>query len=191
MNLKKILKKIKLAESTISTLLGIVVVLVVGVLIYRYFQNTGLKTNQQTFPEEKKEETQPSTNNLVKPENQTYTIQKGENLWTIATKIYGSGYNWVDLANANKITDPNIIFPGMQINLPQANVRLAVKKTPSISVTVKPITENQYQVTKGDSLWKIAVRAYGDGFQWTRIAQANHLVNPSIIHPGNSLLIPR
>jgi nucleoid-associated protein YgaU len=44
---------------------------------------------------------------------------------------------------------------------------------------------------KGDSLWKIAVRAYGDGYKWVSIAKANKLVNPNLIHSGNVLTLPR
>ncbi len=54
-----------------------------------------------------------------------------------------------------------------------------------------PITGATYEVVKGDSLWKIAVRAYGDGYQWVKIARENKLVNPNLIHPGNLLALPR
>lgn len=37
----------------------------------------------------------------------------------------------------------------------------------------------------------IAVRAYGDGYRWPEIAQANDLEDPDIIHVGDSLTIPR
>ncbi|QQS38540.1 LysM peptidoglycan-binding domain-containing protein [Candidatus Woesebacteria bacterium] len=48
-----------------------------------------------------------------------------------------------------------------------------------------------YTVVRGDNLWKIAERAYGDGYKWVDIAKANKLVNPSIIHAGNVFVIPR
>lgn len=35
--------------------------------------------------------------------------------------------------------------------------------------------EGQYTVMPGDSLWSIAEKAYGDGFQWTKIRDANEL----------------
>jgi len=46
-------------------------------------------------------------------------------------------------------------------------------------------------VVKGDNLWQIALRAYGDGYQWVKIARENKLANPDLIHSGNILKIPR
>jgi len=46
-------------------------------------------------------------------------------------------------------------------------------------------------VKKNDSLWKIAVRVYGDGYKWTEIAKVNNLKNPGIILEGQKLVIPK
>ena len=194
LNLKTVLKKIKLAESTISTLLGIFVILVVGILIYKYFQGASLNQDVKVGLVEKKEEIEegqlPKVTE-IKPEIKTYTVQKGESLWKIALKFYGSGYNWVDIAKANKISNPDSISPSIQLDLPDAKIRLANKGVVTEKTIGKAITENQYQVVKGDTLWNISVRAYGDGFRWIEIAKANKLVHPGLIHPGNILVIPR
>jgi len=49
-----------------------------------------------------------------------------------------------------------------------------------------------YTVQKGDSLWKIAERHYGDGSQWRRIYEANRdqIKDPDLIHPGQTFAIP-
>ncbi|HEX5633287.1 MAG TPA: LysM peptidoglycan-binding domain-containing protein [Gemmatimonadales bacterium] len=49
-----------------------------------------------------------------------------------------------------------------------------------------------YEVRKGDSLWKIAQQAYGDGNKWKLIAEANRelVPNPDLIQPGQVLTIP-
>ena len=51
---------------------------------------------------------------------------------------------------------------------------------------------NTYVVAKGDSLSKIAQRAYGDGGKWRKIYEANRDVikDPDLIYPGQSLRIP-
>src|SRR5688572_10125519 len=51
---------------------------------------------------------------------------------------------------------------------------------------------NTYVVVKGDSLSKIAQRAYGDGGKWRKIYEANRDVikDPDLIYPGQSLRIP-
>jgi nucleoid-associated protein YgaU len=50
-----------------------------------------------------------------------------------------------------------------------------------------------YVVVAGDSLSKIAKRAYGDANQWRRIFEANRdqIKNPDLIHPGQKLKIPK
>jgi nucleoid-associated protein YgaU len=47
-------------------------------------------------------------------------------------------------------------------------------------------------VRKGDSLWDISRRFYGAGRHWPRIFNANRdkIETPSLIHPGQQLLIP-
>lgn len=49
---------------------------------------------------------------------------------------------------------------------------------------------NYYTVVKGDTLWGIAQRMYGNGSRYPEIAKANNIANPDIIHVGQKLLIP-
>ncbi|MFD1694559.1 LysM peptidoglycan-binding domain-containing protein [Roseibium aestuarii] len=47
-------------------------------------------------------------------------------------------------------------------------------------------------IRKGDNLWNIARRLYGDGFRYTTIYQANkgQIRNPDLIYPGQVFLTP-
>ncbi|MCZ4271013.1 LysM peptidoglycan-binding domain-containing protein [Maritalea porphyrae] len=47
-------------------------------------------------------------------------IRKGDNLWTIARRVYGSGVKYTTIyeANANSISNPHMIFPGQVFELP-------------------------------------------------------------------------
>ncbi len=47
-----------------------------------------------------------------------------------------------------------------------------------------------YTVVRGDTLWGIAKRFYGNGSRYPEIAKANNISNPDIIHVGQKLLIP-
>lgn len=51
---------------------------------------------------------------------------------------------------------------------------------------------NTYTVVKGDCLWNIAKRFYGNGSQWPTIFEANRdkIKNPNLIYPGQILTIP-
>ena len=54
------------------------------------------------------------------------------------------------------------------------------------------VTEDKtHTVQKGDTLWALAKRYYGNGNQYTKIATANPAVkNPNLIYPGQVLIIP-
>ena len=54
-------------------------------------------------------------------------------------------------------------------------------------------SQQSYTVVKGDCLWNIAKRFYGDGSKYTIIYNANKSViggNPNLIYPGQVLTIP-
>jgi len=139
-----------------------------------------------------------STNNAQVIKGSDYVVIEGDTLWKIAEKKYNNGYNWVDIQKANKLANPNVIFAGTKIKLPKIEQKIATikkatnndKQVASSNQTSK-ITGNSYIVVKGDNLWDIAVRAYGDGYAWTKISSTNKLLNPNIIHSGNKLIIPR
>ena len=177
-NLKKLLKTIKLNEENISMILGAVVLVVVGVLVVNYFKDKSAGSI-----------TVDSTKTIAVNE---HTVVKGETLWSIAESSYGSGYNWVDIKSANNLKSEDIEI-GQKLIIPNdivAKQPTTTEKVETIS-QAKTITGDTYTVEKGDSLWNIAVRAYGDGFKWTEIAKANNLVHPNVIHTGNVLILPR
>ena len=136
-----------------------------------------------------KSPSQDSDSLIEENEGMVYTVQQGDNLWSIAEKLFGSGYNWVDISQANKLTQPESIEVGDKLFIPDVEIK-QTEKTESPS-KVEPITGATYKVVKGDSLWAIAVRAYGDGYRWSEIARENNLLNPNIIHQGNILTLPR
>lgn len=49
-----------------------------------------------------------------------------------------------------------------------------------------------YTVKRGDCLWNIAKRFYGNGAKYTRIydANTNKIANPNLIYPGQIFVIP-
>ena len=153
--------------------LGAIVIVVVGVLVVNYFKDQG-----STIPGLSEESV-----------GRTHTVVAGETLWSIAEKYYGSGFNWVDISNTNNLDNPGAIETGQVLTIPDV--------TPELATTVRGTSETgaisgaTYEVVRGDSLWKIAVRAYGDGYRWVEIARENNLANPDLIHAGNILVLPR
>ncbi len=138
--IKDFLKNLKLHESTISTILGFLVIVVVGLLVVNYFRNLD---EGQTFP------SGAQTEEAGRPDS--YTVAAGDSLWSISEKVYGSGYNWVDIRDANSINNPNDIAEGQELVIPDVEVRSitdtlaeanttpeAPEATPAVTITPEP-----------------------------------------------------
>ena len=54
------------------------------------------------------------------PAAKTYTVKKGDSLWAIAVRYYGKGseYTRIVSANTDKISNPNLIYPGQVLTIP-------------------------------------------------------------------------
>lgn len=50
----------------------------------------------------------------------SYIVQSGDTLWAIAKKYYGNGAQYPKIYNANKdkIKNPNLIYPGQKLTIP-------------------------------------------------------------------------
>jgi nucleoid-associated protein YgaU len=188
--LKSLLKAIKINETTISTLMGGVVVVIVAILMFNYFRSIG-KESEGMIAEPAKiiEVTEGET-----PEHlpDTYKVEKGDHLWMIAEKFYKSGYNFVDIVEANSITDPSYIEVGQELVIPQVMVKKITVESAEISTST--IEAETYTTVAGDYLWDIAVRAYGDGYSWLKIYEANKEIvgtDPGLLLKDVTLTLPR
>lgn len=186
MNLKSLLKALKLNESTISMLLGAIVIIVVGILVVNYFRGRETGTTLPTGEITEKQEGP----TVIRGGETFHIVQPGDNLWKIAEKYYNSGYNWVDIAKENKLANAGLIEKDQELTIPKVEPKKTTVKGVSTE-SVQAISGATYTVVKGDNLWNIAVRAYGDGYQWVEIAKENSLKNPNLIHPGNVFTLPR
>ena len=59
-----------------------------------------------------------SNNNTSTPSKRYYTVVKGDSLWAIAKKYYGSGHLYPKIAKANNIANPDIIYIGQKLLIP-------------------------------------------------------------------------
>lgn len=98
---------------------------------------------------------------------ETYTIIKNDTLWNIAAR-YGITLN--ELLNANPhITNPNLIYPGQQLNIPSSS-------------------SSTYTVMPGDTLWNIS-NAYG--FKLDELMLVNpQILNSNLIYPNQVINMP-
>jgi nucleoid-associated protein YgaU len=104
----------------------------------------------------------------------TFTVQPGDNLYNIAKERLGNPNLYPLIQAANPQVGPNgLIFPGQVLHIP------VVRTPPANSVT--------QVVQPGDSLWGLA---NGNEALVQKIAELNHLKDPSLIFPGQVLIIP-
>ena len=217
--LEKLDSEVASNQSRLSMVLGALIVIVVGILVFNYFSkgrsDESLGPSQQTIQQE----------GDVSPENLPgkYAVKEGDTLFLIAEKYYQDGDKFTEIAKANNISDVNSIEVGQVLEIsklagelaqaPSPTPSLEPDVTPTPSVTPSPmvadedqpvgtgganttiwgpkIAGNTYTVVEGDWLSKISARAYGDIYAYAKIAKANNIPNPDLIYPGQILTLPR
>lgn len=50
---------------------------------------------------------------------ETYTVVHGDTLWSIARRFLGSGSRYMEIANANNMSDPNVLMVGQVLIIPR------------------------------------------------------------------------
>ena len=69
-----------------------------------------------------KEQKQSQKTERIELKNGIYTVQKGDTLWAIAAKYLGSGTKYPQIASENNIKNPNLIYPGQKLKIPEKEV---------------------------------------------------------------------
>lgn len=72
------------------------------------------------------------------------------------------------------------------INTSKKANKVAQKPRPT---TKKPSVGRKYTVKRGECLWNIAKRFYGNGMKYKDIAKKNNIKNPNLIFPGQVLIL--
>lgn len=208
---------VKSNQSTLSMVLGALIVVVVGVLLFNYFNRN--KDSEITDNAPQVEEQQGD----VKPENLPgkYTVKDGDTLFSIADTYYKDGYKYPEIVKTNKLENEDVVTTGQVLEIPKLDeVALAnpssttqaivtPSESPKLEAQANPqpttggtgggnttvwgpnIEGDSYAVVEGDWLSTIAARAYGDIMAYDKIAKANNIINPDLITPGMVLKLPR
>ena len=132
------------------------------------------------------------------PRARTHVVKKGETLFDIARKYYGSTRNWqkIQEANRTKVPDPRKLKIGIRPTIPPEVPVLDKRPTAPAPPTADRTTTGSartYTVKPGDNFSKIAKAHYGTQTKWRLIFEANRdrIADPNILPVGTVLIIPK
>ena len=112
----------------------------------------------------------------------TYRVRSGDTLSAIAAR-HGVSLAALEAAN-RQIRNPNLIFPGEAVNIPDS----FAPARPAAPMDLSGHGQTtHYTVRSGDTLSSIAARF---GVSYQAIAAASGIENPNLIYPGQVLTIP-
>lgn len=104
-----------------------------------------------------------------------HIVKRGESLWSIAEKYFGSGSRYQDLMKQNNLSEDSVIHPGQKLII-----------GPDKPKEYKEL--DTHQVAQGETLSSIASR-YGTTVQ--DLVRDNKLKDPNTILVGQKLKVPK
>ncbi|MDK2788288.1 MAG: hypothetical protein PWP07_1533 [Epulopiscium sp.] len=113
----------------------------------------------------------------VKASSDTYTVNAGDSLWSIANKL---GITVDVIKKANQLTN-DTIYPGQVLKLKADNTSQALD---SKANTVSYIS---YTIKSGDNMWDLSNRY---GIPMTELLQANNMTTNTLLSVGQKIVIP-
>ncbi len=130
-----------------------------------------------------------------------HKVVSSDSLAKLAKEYYGDETKWQYIyeANKNKIRNPNILYIGLELLIPDITVlekrdedrfyENLSGREPGEEVFT---TTGTHIVRHGDTLFSIARRYYGDTAMWDKIYDANEdtIVHKRLLEVGQTLVIP-
>lgn len=120
----------------------------------------------------------------------SYTVQRGDELWSLAERLLGSGERWRDIVAVNPgMTVDTALAAGTQIALPPDAITSEIA-APGVGADSHETTE-VVVVQPGDTLWDLADEHLDDPNRWPELHEANRdlIKDPDLLHIGWELVI--
>lgn len=127
----KIESDLKSNQSTLSLVLGALIIVVAGILVFNYFNrgSSDIGPAQQTTEEQSD----------VSPEGLPgkYTVKEGDTLFLIAENYYKDGYKFTEIAKANNLASADVIEVGQVLDIPKLGEEVA-QASPTAESIISP-----------------------------------------------------
>ena len=130
------------------------------------------------------------------PEATIHVVEQGETLWSIITAHYGRfDQALLDaVVDANpSVEDPNFILAGWRITLPASPDAPAQGPVEQAPVPTGESSWSAVTVQRGDTLWAIVDRHYGNAtgeLIWAVVDANSEIENPDLIYAGQVITLP-
>lgn len=113
-----------------------------------------------------------------------YVVQAGDTLASIAQRY---SLNMIQLATANGVINPNLIYVGQRLKVPHLAGEKAAAPSAKPAASPTPATKRLHTVSSGETLYRIATR-----YDTTvaALVSVNNLADASLIYVGQQLIIP-
>lgn len=128
--LDKITSEVQNNQSKLSMVLGGLIILVIGILVFNYFSKS--KNDLGPAQNATLEQADVTADNLPGK----YTVKDGDTLFIIAEKYYNDGSKYSEIVKANNLTDENSIITGQVLEIPKLEQQAS--PTPSETPIASP-----------------------------------------------------
>lgn len=144
--LQRIQSDLKSQQSPSSLLLGALIIVVLAVLAFNFFNKN---INSQT-PQTDSQKTEAANKDVARNALPgKYTVKSGDTLFSIAQKYYDNGYLYQQIADENKIADVNTLTTGQVLTIPKVN-QPEVSPTPSDTPSLSPTPSSSPEMNPQD-----------------------------------------
>lgn len=125
-----------------------------------------------------------------------YTVVHGDTLWDIATRFYGRGELFTVVVDANRLPNPDLIFPGQVLVIPDLAPPAPAPRPPlppavEPSTPAEPAEPIDFRLLRPPDLLDLDCTAVGFVIEMPGSAEARHLPPPAEVRytvvPGDTL----
>ena len=125
-----------------------------------------------------------------------YKVQSNDSLFKIARKYYGDGEKWNKIfeANNDSMPDPDSLYVGQELLIPDITVEKETKQVFQTPVKKKrSVNVDTHTVEAGDTLYRLAEKYYDDPSVWIKIYEANEdtIEDQGLLKKGQILIMPQ